>query len=178
MNICKSINGCTNVRNQRIHNILFYNIEQVLIVICMLVFGSCFCLHSTSIVSLYWFCILFLFILCLPKAMSRRRAQERLENPIYPNSSLTDFNSSGRRLGTDIIQQMQEMVSDWSSRAEKLTNLCEISMRVFFDSNKCGKWQYIFVCLFFYDFLVFREKIFEKLQGPYQSCKKAKIECS
>ena len=35
--------------------------------------------------------------------------------------------------------KMHEMVSDRSSRAENLTDLRKISMRVFFDSNKCGK---------------------------------------
>ena len=35
--------------------------------------------------------------------------------------------------------KMHEMVSDRSSRAENWTDLLKFSMRVFFDSNKCGK---------------------------------------
>mgnify|MGYP007112325079 CR=1 FL=1 len=65
--------------------------------------------------------------------------------------------------------KMHEMVSDRSSRAENWTDLPKISMRVFFDSNKFGKmaiWsKKTQKCRFSW------KKIFEKLHGPYQSCK-------
>ena len=66
--------------------------------------------------------------------------------------------------------KMHEMVSDRSSRAENLTDLRKISMRVFFNSKKCGKmtiWsKKTQKCRFSW------KKIFEKLHGPYQSWKK------
>ena len=66
--------------------------------------------------------------------------------------------------------KMHEMVSDRSSRADNLTNLRKISMRVFFNPKKCRKmtiWSkktQTCRCLW--------KKIFEKLHGPYQSWKK------
>ena len=69
--------------------------------------------------------------------------------------------------------KMHEMISDRSSRAEMLTNLRDIPMRVFSFEKNVGKWQYDqkqhrnVVC---------RKKktIFEKLHGPCQCCRKWK----
>ena len=84
-------------------------------------------------------------------------------------SYVADFNVSEVCFGTDITQ-MHEIVSDRSWRAENSTNLPQISMRVFFSSKNvekchCGQKQ---------KNAVVRDKIFEKLHGPYQSCKKQK----
>ena len=40
--------------------------------------------------------------------------------------------------GTE-LSKMHEIVSDWSSRAEFVTNLPKMLMRIFFNSNKCEK---------------------------------------
>ena len=65
--------------------------------------------------------------------------------------------------------KMYEMVSDRSSRAEKLTDRRKISMRIFFNSNKCGKNDNMVEKNVKMSFVV--KNSFEKLQGPYQSWK-------
>ena len=68
---------------------------------------------------------------------------------------------------------MHEMVSDRSSRAEILTNLRKISMRVFFNSRKCGTmtiWsKKTQACNF-------PLKIFENLDGSYPKLEENKKE--
>ena len=71
-------------------------------------------------------------------------------------------------------QKLHEIVKYRSSRAENLTNLREISMRVFFNSKKCEKmtiWsKQIQKCSFSW------KQIFEKPHASHQICKKWKNE--
>ena len=68
--------------------------------------------------------------------------------------------------------KMHAMVSDRSSRADDLTNLREISMRVFLIRKNVERWQYgqtqTQKCRF-------SVKKSEKLHRPYQSCKKRRV---
>ena len=63
--------------------------------------------------------------------------------------------------------KIHEIVSDWSSRVDFLTSFREMSMRVFFNSKKCGKmilWSTRNQMRSF-----FAKKNFEKISS-YQSC--------
>ena len=86
----------------------------------------------------------------------------------------TDFNLSGGCFGTDVIQNHTK----WSNIGDHGLIFGPIFAKfqcAFFNSKKCGKWQYGQKK---HKHFVFREKIFEKLHASYQSWKKQMFRCN